>query len=245
MAIIQHGINGPFRGKVGSVIGYTLNGQNVMRSIGKRRTRPFTELELLNQAKMKVTSEYLGRIKPFVKFGYRTEAPNGSRIGAFQLAQSQVRKHALEIDSEGKPFVNPAKVLISKGNLEPPTNCSVKAEGNRLIFRWDYLKRGGYHRLLTLAYDGDSFRFFRDLGEERRNGADIWDLHNLDLLEQPLHVYAAFRDTITGEISDSVYCGAIKPSVPSVPDIDRSHPQTPPAPPSPPSGQYELAFPDR
>ena len=244
MAIAERGINGPFRGKVGSIVGYTLNGQNVMRSVG-RRTRPFTELELLNQAKMKVTSEFLMPIKPFVKFGFRTEAPEGSRIGAFQLAQSQVRKHALEIDPEGNPFVNPAKVLISKGSLEPPLNCSVTAEGDRLFLRWDYLNRGGYDRLLTLAYDGDSFRFFRDLGAERRSGEDTWDLRGLDLLEQPLHVYAAFRHTMTGEISDSVYCGAIGPSVPSAPDTGRSRPQTPPVPPSPPSGQYALTFPDQ
>ncbi len=245
MAIAEQGINGPFRGKVGSVIGYQLNGQNVMRSISKPRKRPFTERELLNQAKMKVTSQFLERIRFYVKFGFRGEAPEGSRVGAFQLAQSQVRKHALEIDSEGKPFVNPAKVLISKGNLEPPLNCSVTAEGDRLFFRWDYLESGGYHRLLTLAYDGDSFHFFRDVGAERRSGQDTWDLHDLDLLEQPLHVYAAFRNTMTDEISDSVYCGAIEPSAPSVPGTDRSRPQTPPAPPSPPSGQYALTFPDQ
>lgn len=245
MAIAEQGINGPFRGKVGSIIGYNLNGQNVMRSIGRRRTRPFTALELLNQGKMKVTSEFLSRIKPFVKFGFRAEAPEGSRVGAFQLAQSQVRKHALEIDSEGRPFVNPAKVLISKGNLEPPLNCRVTREGNRLIFRWDDPDRYGYHRLLTLAYDGDSFRFFRNLGAERSEGEDVWELAQLNFLERPLHVYAAFRSTVSDDISDSVYCGAIEPLAPSEPDTDRLRPQTPPEPPSPPSGQYELAFPDR
>src|SRR5690606_18725893 len=137
MAIVEQGINGPFRGKVGSVIGYQLNGQNVMRSIGRRRTKPFTELELLNQARMKVTSEFLRPIKPFVKFGFREVAPEGSRVGAFQLAQSHVRKHALDFDAEGKPFVNPAKVLISKGSLEPPRNCRVRRDGNQLIFTWD------------------------------------------------------------------------------------------------------------
>ncbi len=244
MAIAEQGINGPFRGKVGSIIGYTLNGQNVMRSIGRRK-RPFTELELLNQAKMKVTSKFLSGIKPFVKFGFRGEAPEGSRVGAFQLAQSHVRKHALDIDSEGNPFVDPAKVLISKGSLEPPLNCRVRREGNRLIFHWDYPNRYGYHRLLTLAYDADLFRLFRDLGAERSKGEDVWDVAHLDFLEKPLHVYAAFRSTISDEISDSVYCGAIMPSVPFVPDTGRSRPQTPPAPPSPPSGQYELTFPDR
>lgn len=251
MAIVEQGITGAFIGKVGTVIGYQLNGQNVMRSIGRRRTKPFTELELLNQAKMKVTSEFLRRIKPFVKFGFREVAPEGSRVGAFQLAQSHVRKQALDFDADGKPFVNPAKVLISKGSLEPPRNCRLTRDGDRLIFTWDKAAgAAGHHRLLTLAYDGDSFSFFRDLGAARSSGEDVWELSHLHLLERPLHVYAAFRSTISDTISDSVYCGVIKTvtiksSAPSAPDTGRSHPQTPPAPPTPPSGQYELAFPDR
>lgn len=245
MAIADSGINGPFRGKVGSIIGYKLNGQNVIRSVG-RRTRPFSKLELLNQAKMRVTSAFLAGIKPFVKFGFRGEAPEGSRIGAFQMAQSYVRKHALAIDESGQPYVDPEKVLISKGNLEPPLNCRVHAEGNRLFFRWDNAHRYGFtQRLLTLAYDGGLTRFFRDLGGRASLGEDTWDLSALDRLERPLHVYAAFRDTMTDEISDSVYCGAIVPAAPSVPDIDPVHPQTAPAPPSLPSGQFELTFPDR
>ena len=257
MAIVEQGITGAFIGKVGTVIGYQLNGQNVMRSIGRRRTKPFSELELLNQAKMKVTSEFLRPIKSFIKFGFREVAPEGSRVGAFQLAQSHVRKQALDFDAEGKPFVNPAKVLISKGSLEPPRNCRITQDGNRLIFNWDPANGAEYHRLLTLAYDGDSFRFFRNLGAERGSGEDVWDLSHLDLLERPLHVYAAFRSTVSDKISDSVYCGTIQPGAvkpeiikktsvaPSEPGTDRSHPQTPPAPPSPPSGQFELAFPDR
>ena len=251
MAIVEQGITGAFIGKVGPVVGYQLNGQNVMRSIGRRRTKPFSELELLNQAKMKVTSEFLRPIKSFVKFGFREVAPEGSRVGAFQLAQSHVRKQALDFDAEGKPFVNPAKVLISKGSLEPPRNCRVTQEGNRLSFKWNAIGEGGDHRLLTLAYDEDSFRFFRDLGAARSSGEDVWELPFLHLLERPLHVYAAFRSTVSDKISNSVYCGTIEPGTikeplaPSAPDTGRSHLQTPPAPPTPLSGQYELTFPDR
>src|SRR5690554_2902531 len=116
MAIGYQGINGPFRGKVGTVVGYSLNGQQVMRAVGKR-TKPFTALELLNQAKMKAVSKFLAPIQPVVKFGYQRVAPAGSRVGAFQLAQSYVRKNAIDMDDEGQPFVNPAKVLISRGPL--------------------------------------------------------------------------------------------------------------------------------
>lgn len=209
MAIAKQGINGPFSGKIGSIIGYELNGQQVMRSVG-RRIKPFSQLELLNQAKMKVVSEFLGPIKPFIKFGYQREAPPGSRVGAFQLAQSYVRKNAVELDEEMKPFVNPAKVLISRGNLEPPLNCTAEREGSRLILRWERSGRtGSTDRLMVLLYDGYLFRVFREIGAERSEQQEILEVKQLLFMENPVHVYAAFRHPMLDEISNSVHCGVL------------------------------------
>ncbi|MGK6352024.1 DUF6266 family protein [Parapedobacter sp. DT-150] len=210
MAIAKQGINGPFSGKIGSVVGYELNGQPVMRSVGRRK-RPFSELELLNQAKMKVVSKFLGPIQPFVKFGYQREAPPGSRVGPFQLAQSYVRKNAVDLDDERIPFVNPEKVLVTKGKLEPPLNSTVEREGNQLTIRWEQSGRGGLtDRLVVLLYDGNMFRYFQELGAERREGVDILEVQQLRAKTNPIHVYAAFRNTMFDEISDSVYCGVIE-----------------------------------
>ena len=213
MAINHGGINGSFSGKVGSIVGYNLNGQQVMRSVG-RRTRPFTVLELLNQAKMKAVSEFLAPIRPFVKFGYRREAPPGSRVGAFQLAQSYVRKNAIDFDEDDKPFVNPAKVLISRGPLAPPLNCTAAHEGDQLTIRWEQSESGGTDRLLLLLY-GEHFRHFEEIGAERREGSETLVINHLRFIEKPVHVYVAFRDTFFDTISDSVYCGALTPAATS------------------------------
>ena len=210
MAIAKQGINGPFSRKVGSVVGYELTGQPVMRSVG-RRTRTLTQLELLNQAKRKPVSELLGPIRPFVKFGYQREAPSGSRVGPFQLAQSHVRKNAVDVDDELIPFVNPAKVLISRGKLEPPLNGTVEREDDRLTIRWGQSgQASGADRLVLLLYDGDSFRYFREIGAQRREGMEMLEVDLLRFMEKPVHVYAAFRNTMFDKISDSVYCGVIE-----------------------------------
>lgn len=209
MAVAKHGINGPFSGKVGSIVGYQLNGQQVMRSVGNR-TRPFTPLELLNQAKMRVVSKFLGPIKPFVKFGYQREAPAGSRVGPFQLAQSYVRKYAVDIDDEGKPFVNPEKALISRGKLDPPLNATATREGDQLTIRWDSSGPArDRDRLMLLLYDGYMFRDFREIGAERRDGIEVLEIKLLRFAENPIYVYASFRDTLFDKISDSAYCGAV------------------------------------
>lgn len=212
MAIGNQGINGPFRGKIGTVVGYTLNGEQVMRSVGKR-IKPFTPLELLNQAKMKAVSKFLSPIQNIVKFGYQQEAPPGSRVGAFQLAQSYVRKNAIDLDEEGKPFVNPAKVLISRGPLEPPLNPTAEREDDRLTIQWEQSGNAwGEDRLVLLLYDGYLFRHFRESGAERKEGTESLVIDGLRRIEQPVHVYAAFRSAFSGRISDSVYCGVLTPT---------------------------------
>jgi len=212
MAIGYQGINGPFRGKIGVVVGYTLNGEQVMRSVGKR-IKPFTPLELLNQAKMKAVSKFLSPIQNIVKFGYQQEAPPGSRVGAFQLAQSYVRKNAIDLDEEDKPFVNPAKVLISRGTLEPPLNAKAEQEDDRLTIHWEQSGNAwGEDRLVLLLYDGYLFRHFRESGAARKEGVESLVLDAWHRIEQPVHVYAAFRNAFSGRISDSVYCGVLTPT---------------------------------
>lgn len=208
MAIAKQGVNGTFSGKVGSVIGYEVGGQNVMRTVG-RRTKPFTERELLNQAKTKAVSEFLKQIKPYIQFGFRQAASPGSRVGAFQRAQSYTYKHAVELDAAHQPMINPEKVLISTGELVSPQHITVSRKGNRLTFRWDFSSGEGFDRLVVLLYDGAQFSFFREAGAERRELQDVWDIEQLSHLKTSVHVYAAFRDTISDGISDSVYCGAV------------------------------------
>ena len=59
MGKVKQGINGPFTGKVGSVVGIDYNGVGVMRSLPSRRSKPFTPQELQQQAKFRLTSQFL------------------------------------------------------------------------------------------------------------------------------------------------------------------------------------------
>ncbi len=246
MAIARQGINGPFIGKVGSVIGYELNGQNVMRTVG-RRTKPFSALELLNQAKMKAVSSFLAPIKPYVKYGFQREAPEGSRVGAFQLAQSYVRKHAIALDGEDRPYVDPARVLFTKGKLDPPSACTVRREGkNGVELRWKASAVRSPDRLLVLLFDGRSFRHFHHGGADRGRLTDFFEVPSLDRIDQPVHVYAAFEDPLLDRISDSVYCGVIEPlPIEPAPPVIESN-AIPPriAVDNAQSGQLGLVFPD-
>jgi len=208
MAITKNGIIGGFSGKVGTVIGYELGGQQVMRSVGRRR-KPFTALELLNQAKMRAVSQFLSPIKPYIKMGYQSLVDKGSKVGAFQMAQSYIRKHAIAYDEAEQPYVDPAKVLMFRGTLDVPINCRVERDGNVITTRWDNADDAGHCHVMILIYDQENVRLLKELGAPKREQIDIWETKFLEFATRPVHVYAAFRDVLLGGFSDSVYCGAI------------------------------------
>ena len=59
MAKLSQGINGPFFGKVGAVVGYTWKGIPVMRGLPTPRSKPFTQKELNQQAKFRIMNRFL------------------------------------------------------------------------------------------------------------------------------------------------------------------------------------------
>ncbi len=67
--------------------------------VGERK-KPFSSLELLNQARMKATSQFLSPLKLYIKLGYEQMALKSPGVGAFQLAQAHVRKDAITYDAE-------------------------------------------------------------------------------------------------------------------------------------------------
>lgn len=207
MAIIKNGINGPFSGKVGTVIGYELGGQAIIRTVGRRR-KPFTKQELLNQQKMKLVSQFLSPIVPVIKLGYRIVAPKGSRIGAFQMAQSYVWKNAIEMDEGGNPVINPAKVLISQGNLPPPTDFHIeRREGARAYLSWKNPSEGSRKdKGVLLLYSEDEEAELIELDVDKDTESYEGEFNFLMRRTGDIHVYLYFGNLFYTEISNSVYC---------------------------------------
>lgn len=213
MAILKDGINGPFSGKVGSVVGYVLNGQGIIRGLPVRPKRKPTKLAALNQQRMKVVSQFLSPIKPIIKWGYRDLAPPGSRVGSFQQAQSYTFKNALDYDGENDnaPYVNPEKALLFRGEEQGPKNPRVRREGQALVFEWDPLFSGHHDQILVAAiYDGDQKYDLLSAGPDLSKGRYTWEpFGNTSTEDTILHVYVGSKNTLTDKLSDSIYVGVV------------------------------------
>ena len=71
MARLINGINGPFVGKAGAVIGYTVNGVGYMKGLYKKRTKKPKEGEALNRKKFAAAQAWLQPVTDFVRVGFK------------------------------------------------------------------------------------------------------------------------------------------------------------------------------
>src|SRR5258708_11324291 len=94
MAKLSQGINGPFFGKVGTVVGYTWKGIPVMRALPQDRKKPFTPKELNQQAKFRIMNKFLKPAKTLLNV---TFAHLAVQMSPFNKAFSYNIKNALTV----------------------------------------------------------------------------------------------------------------------------------------------------
>ena len=134
MARNKNGILGAVEGKVGDVIGSSWNGIPYFRARPKSYHDAKTPSQTNNRQKMTVTQKFLKAITPYLRIGFRNYAVGQS---AYNAAASYTRNNALLV-TEDEVGIDPAQVLVSRGNLPGANDCKVKAvETNAVSFSWD------------------------------------------------------------------------------------------------------------
>ncbi len=202
MARLINGINGPFVGKAGSVIGYTVNGVGYMKGLYKKRTKKPKEGEALNRKKFAAAQAWLQPVTDFVRVGFKGY---NERFQGFTAAKSWLMKNCIQV-IDGEIVIDPALVKISSGNLPLPENiqCSLQ-ELNTFRISWTPARERGFlhDQAMVMAYDQHS-AYGLVLGSDRTSGEVLVPV---DPSSYPYHVYLAFIAADRSRQSDSVYLG--------------------------------------
>ena len=210
MANIQGGINGPFSGKVGTVVGVQWKGKFYMRSAPKKRTDRRGEKERANQSDFSKVHNWLRPVLGFIRAGFNNYP---GRTHAFNAAKSFALKNAFT-GKIGERVFDPTLVQLSWGDLPLPQNISVAKTGDlELTFTWDtdFGAKGALpvDQALLLAYDDEQRKSFSMLnGQYRKTGTDQLVIPR----DHPgnYHVYIAFMNPDRSMQSVSRYLGRIQ-----------------------------------
>ena len=203
MARLINGINGPFVGKTGSVIGYTVNGVGYMKGLYKKRTKKPKEGEALNRKKFAAAQAWLQPVTDFVRVGFKGY---NERFQGFTAAKSWLMKNCIQI-IDGEIVIDPSLVKISSGNLPLPENiqCSLQ-EPNTFRVSWTPVRERGFlhDQAMVMAYDLKNGAYGLVLGSDRTSGEVLVPVYPSS---NPYHVYIAFIAADRSRQSDSVYLG--------------------------------------
>lgn len=205
MAIIKNGILGGFSGKTGTVVGYQLYDQDVMRGSGRSRKVPFTPGELRNQDKFATTQSWLKPITDFLRIGFQGYS---KRFEGFNAAKSYLSKHALKENDNGF-YIDPALALVSYGDMELPEKASAISENKETVtFRWSGGKSVYDDRVMLMLYDIDGREVKFDTSAGMRNlKMKVFDAEGFS--GKAVHVYFAFVSEDRKRRSNSQYLGVI------------------------------------
>lgn len=210
MGRLLGGLNGPFIGKVGSVIGSSRNGVPYMKGPYKNRTVNITEKEAFNRQKFAAAQLWLKPLLQVVRVGF-----NGisTKSGGFISAKSYLMRNVLKV--EGKEIViDPALVKVSSGDLPMADNVAVSQTGAKeLTFTWNAVSmksENSKDQVIMLAYNIEGAEAFYLLpGQFRSSGQDVLPINRDIKPGSVLHVYIAFVAADRSRQSDSLYLGEI------------------------------------
>ncbi|WP_285010871.1 DUF6266 family protein [Pedobacter faecalis] len=207
MARLKQGYMGPFIGKLGTAVGYILNGEGIIRSLPRvNEHREFSEKELANQQAFTVLQYWLRPLKLFLRVGFKNYAP---KFEGFSAAKSYNSSRAIA-GAYPDYFIDPSAAFVSYGHLEPSTEAAaVVQEPGKILLTWsggDYING---EKMMFVLYDTEAGEALTDTGAAfRAKGRYEVDLEGR-YSGRKFQVYIAFVTSDQSNQSTSQYLGEV------------------------------------
>lgn len=210
MATYEHGILGPFSGKVGTVVGANWRGKNVMRSRPKKSNRIPSEAQQLQRDRFTAVTKFLSPIKTVLNRYFGQTITYRSR---YNMATSYHLKEASDWVS-GEFEIIYTKVMTSKGDLQGLNQPVVTPQANQeLHIKWEDNSGQGMataqDSLLVIVYSPDLNMF--EVFEQTATREDKEVTLNLSSFFQGLkvHCWGSFVNDERKLSASSSYLGEL------------------------------------
>jgi len=210
MARITKGILGGFSGKVGTVVGASWRGQDIIRSTPKPSSRKATGKQMLQQLKFKLV---IGFLKPLTAIQNRYFGSGSGSKSRVNLAVSYTISEAVQVTADIPELVY-SKVLITRGDLAGFQDITAAPQtGNIIRLSWqDNSAQGNASatdKASVVCYSEDlgTFGIFESVAA--RTGL-TYDVTLPDYYAgKQVQVWAYFHNTEETSASNSAYLGAL------------------------------------
>lgn len=203
MATYKNGITGAFSGKVGAVVGVYYRGIAVMRTAPKKRTKPATVAQLLQQAKMSKVMQLLNPIKELIAIYFGTSVDTRSQNN---LAVSYYLTEVVHYQGDDLVVLY-ERMMFAQGVLQFLRNLEcVLISGTTLEFSWtDNSIQGGTKstdQLIVVIFnpEKEAYAYYNQVGTRVDELASV--VVPSQFLGDDVHVYA-FMAAVNGKSNSS------------------------------------------
>jgi hypothetical protein len=217
MGKLLKGANGPFSGKVGTVVGYMWNDLAVIRARPERRRKPYSDKELNQQARFALMNQFLIPVKNLlnVSFAHLAYRMNGFNKGFSYNVKAAILGYSPDLS------IDYPRVLLSRGDLTYPESAAVTAlSPTALQFTWKDNTGTGKalktDRLFVAVFIPEkNYWFYKLNAATREAGNYVLDITQFTrdisvFYGKPLQSYIGFVAADGKDASDSVYTGPVE-----------------------------------
>ena len=207
MGIIQKGINGPFKGKTGSVVGSSWKKVNYIKGLQRKKgvKRKSTPEQAIQQQRFKLLNDFLRPISQFLEVGLKPFLAKATGVNA---AFSLNYDHAFLVDGDHLSL-NYEAMQFSHGSLCTAGAEKARHENGLVTVTWHTKTYGMGGEMDDIAnvlvYCPETDQFF---GSEpdvtRQDGIAVVDLLG-DKCRTGLHTWIFFVDNQQKRVSPTVY----------------------------------------
>src|SRR5450432_1094883 len=210
MGKFYSGINGPFSGKVGAVVGYLYKGIPVMRGLPKR-TKPSTPNELNQQARFRLMNNFLTNLNDLLNI---TFAHLAVRMTGRNKAFSYNLKNAIT-GLRPDLAIDYGMVLLSRGDLPAAESPSVTSPSSGVLeFSWtDNSGKGKAlkaDKVFVALYHPETGFWYAQMDlATRADGKCNLEMPKTGFEGKSVHAYLGFMAANGKDASNSVYLGIV------------------------------------
>src|SRR5450432_1043883 len=211
MGKFYSGINGPFSGKVGAVVGYLYKGIPVMRSLPDRK-KPSTPNELNQQARFRLMNHFLTNLNDILNITF-------AHLAIGMTGRNKAFSYNLKNAIKGvRPdlTIDYGMVLLSRGDLPGAESPTVISPSSGLLeFSWtDNSGKGkasGKDKVFVAIYDTGTRHWIAEMDiATRADGNCKLQLKKGTYSEKAMHTYLGFMAANGKDAADSVYLGTVE-----------------------------------
>ncbi|PWG78309.1 DUF6266 family protein [Pararcticibacter amylolyticus] len=211
MGVYKKGINGPFSGKAGSVIGSKWRKVDYMRGISKPTHKPASEAQTAQREKFRILSAFLYPMAKLLKIGYSNEDVRFKT--AYNIAFGYNLKWAVVL-KDGKWKIDYSRIALSRGSLPKPVEATVEVTPEKkFLVRWSAEIKNSFispeDKVNLVFYHENTVSHFLSTGcLERREGQALLDPP--DIPEPGTWQCFMFYTSPYGDNSQTQYLGEIQ-----------------------------------